>query len=200
MYPYAAFKIDGTHCDLLHNPGQVPTYFRPRVPYVLTVHDLIPLLYPQTTRLARPTIYRMLYGRTLRSATRVIASSENTKRDIQRLFSVDESRIAVVPLGINDRFAAAEAHETEAGARAEIERDRAIRARLDISSPYVLYVGTLEGRKGLGTLVDAFRILIDRGLPHQLVLAGASGWKTRGLERALARVGDQAHSHHRLRC
>jgi glycosyltransferase involved in cell wall biosynthesis len=153
-------------------------YVTPRaagVPLVVTVHDLTLLRHPE---LGTPAL-RRLVGRTARSvreATRVIADSEATRRDVVELLGAPPDRVRVVPLGCDPRFRPGDM----AAAR------RAVAAELGIDAPFVLHVGTIEPRKNLPALLSAFaRARRTRGLRQLLVLAGAPGW---GVEPVRARI------------
>jgi glycosyltransferase involved in cell wall biosynthesis len=146
-YPFALSAYGGA--DVLH----CPTYYgplRPRIPTVLTVHDLAVLRYPETfprwTRTYAPRVVPSM----IRAATRVIAVSEFTAGEIERLLSVPRERISVVPNGVEPVF-------TADGPRAE--------------GDYLLTVGTLEPRKNLArTIAAAARIGVE------LRVVGAAGW------------------------
>jgi glycosyltransferase involved in cell wall biosynthesis len=138
------------------------------VPTVVTVHDLATVLYPETKPARQRASYRFSLPRTTRRATRVIAVSEATASDVRRLWGVSGERLVVVPNGIDSSF-----EPGERGAAA-----RVVRERFGLDRPFVLFVGTLEPRKGIDLLVEAARAAPDR----TFVLAGAPGF--RGVELA----------------
>lgn len=145
VLPVQARPLDVLHCTTFRAPLRAP------LPVVVTVHDLAAIRFPEHF-----TTWTRLYARTflpvvLRAATRVLAVSEFTKRDVVELAGVPESRIDVAP------NAADTAVFTPDGPRAE--------------GDYVLAVGTLEPRKNLPRLIEATARL---GL--QLRVAGARGW------------------------
>ncbi len=63
---------------------------------------------------------------------------------------------------------------------------------LGIKEPYILYVGTIEGRKNVDLLLKAFSSLLDQGFQHSLVLAGKRGWRTARFDRALSGFKDRS--------
>jgi glycosyltransferase involved in cell wall biosynthesis len=144
-----------------------------RCPSVVTVHDLAFLRWPeQVPRRRHQYLSRELRG-SLRRAARVIAVSEATKSDLVDMMGVDQSRIVVTPLGVDERFLPATGEEI---ARFKQEQK--------IDRPYVLSVGTLEPRKNLPALLEAFGCLTGE-IPHDLVLIGAEGWLTEEIHRTL---------------
>ncbi len=129
------------------------------VPTVVTVHDLAPLLFPGSKPPAVERAFRTSVPRSVRSATRVICVSETTARDVARHWGVRQT--TVIGNGVDDAFAPGDA---------EAERRWASRT-LGIESPFVLHVGSLEPRKGLGVLIAA--AAAQPG--WRLVLAGRPG-------------------------
>jgi len=146
------------------------------VPAVVTVHDLTALLFPEAHRAkVRWSIVPFL-GRSLAAARRVVTISHATARDLAFHFPESRGRVRVVEPGVDERFRPAGAEEV---AR--------IRASVGAPEGYLLYVGTLEPRKNLGTLLTAWQALAadDPRFPP-LVVAGGPGWKSRHLAARLA--------------
>jgi glycosyltransferase involved in cell wall biosynthesis len=138
--------------DVLHCPTQrAPT--RSRVPLVVTFHDLAVLRHPETFNRWTRTYSRRVLPRVVRAASRVIAVSEFTRRELQELLDVPEEKVRVIPNAVGEPFTA--------------EGDAA-------AGDYVLAVSTLEPRKNLPRLVEGYRRAGLNGLP--LLVAGASGW------------------------
>jgi glycosyltransferase involved in cell wall biosynthesis len=151
----------------------------------VTLHDLAFLLYPATHTPASRAYYAAT-GESVRHAERVIAVSQRTASDAVRLLGVDPARIRVV-------------HEAAAPGFWPRPRDglaelaRRLGFDPDPNRPYVLFVGTLEPRKNVPLLLDAFALL-RRQLDAQLLLVGARGWLDEPIFVAHARsgVGDAA--------
>jgi glycosyltransferase involved in cell wall biosynthesis len=100
-------------------------------------------------------------------ASHIVTISENSKRDITRLYGVPASQITVAYPGVDREFFSRRSAE-------EVAR---VRMELGLEKPYIVHVGSLQPRKNLGLLMDALRVLKGKGrLNHQLVLAGMSGW------------------------
>ncbi|HYN89774.1 MAG TPA: glycosyltransferase family 1 protein, partial [Ardenticatenaceae bacterium] len=126
--------------DVLHVTGFDAPIWKP-CPVVLTVHDLIPRLFPRNL----PPISRLYWARwlpaTVRFADMVIADSESTRRDIIRLLGVPERHVEVIPLGVGEQF-------TPQSQQRVVE----CRAKYGLAQPFILFVSTLEPRKGIDTL------------------------------------------------
>jgi len=167
---------------LLHVTGFDAPVWKP-CPVVLTVHDLIGSLFPHHL----PPVSRMYWARwlpfTVRLADAVIVNSETTRRDLERLTQIPQNKVVVVPWGVDKRF-----HPQPEPIVS------ACRTRYALPERFVLNVGTLEPRKGIDTLIEAFAPLAHR-YPHDLVLAGQRGWSWQPiLDRIAAHnLGDRVH-------
>jgi alpha-1,3-rhamnosyl/mannosyltransferase len=152
------------HADLYHS-AYVAMPYAPLTPTVLTVYDLIPLLYPEQSSGRARRLAGLLNRLALRAARVVLAISEATRRDYIHHLGVHPAKIVTVPL-------AADCGDQEAGSRrqgANGESD----ARRD--TPYILYLGSNKPHKNLVRLVEAWGIA-SRRLPMadcRLVIAGA---------------------------
>lgn len=132
---------------------------------VVTVHDLIHLLFPEHLPGRLALLYaRLMLGRAARLTRRVIAVSQATSIDLQRELGLAEARIDVVPNGLDAAFLRP-VGASELGARL---------ASLGLVRPYLLFLGNPKPHKNLARLLAAYRRLVDRGDdPPRLVLAGA---------------------------
>lgn len=150
--------------DLLHAPVNVVPLLS-RVPSVVTIHDLTVMVLPDRFLPAKRRYLQAFTRLSVRVARHVIADSEHTRADVIRLLDVPPERVSAVPLGVVDHFAPP--HPDALGA---------FRARHGLPDHYLLYLGTLEPRKNLVTLLHAYAALRRRGLAWPLVLAGGKGW------------------------
>jgi glycosyltransferase involved in cell wall biosynthesis len=152
---------------------------------VVTVHDLAFLLYPGTHTPASRRYYATA-GQSVRGAERVIAVSQRTASDAVRLLGVDPARIRVVHEAAAPWFSP----RPRDGLEALAER---LRFDPDPNRPYGLFVGTLEPRKNIPLLLEAFAVL-RRTIDAQLLIVGARGWLDEPILAAHARssLGDAA--------
>lgn len=181
-YPNRAFNLS---LKTLRAPaidrlvGDVDVFFVPafrlaplsgECPLVLTVHDLSFVRYPHFFSVHRRVWHRLMEPRRLaRGATTVLAVSHATARDLQTLYGIPPSRVTVVASGIPDRMcrvSPSDAHRS------------VVRTRYRLPEQYLLFLGTLEPRKNLESLLDAYTAVRRNGLPHALVLSGVRGWIT----------------------
>jgi glycosyltransferase involved in cell wall biosynthesis len=138
-----------------------------------TIHDLVPLHFPQWVTPRTHAMHSRKYANAARTCDVIFANSGFTADDTAATLGFPRERIVVAHPGIGDDF-------TLGGPKAERE-------------PYLLTIATLEPRKNLGTLVEAFALLADTGL--RLAVAGGAGWGEQpeldrpGIDR-LGRVSD----------
>jgi glycosyltransferase involved in cell wall biosynthesis len=148
-------------------------------PSVITVHDLAIYRNPRWFPGRQPLSTRLVVPRSILRADVVISVSENTARDIVEIFGIDRERIQVVPHGISPKFRPMGGEE-----KAEA------RARLGLPERFILFVGTIEPRKNLETLLDAWAMMRDR---PDLVVVGSWGWSYEAIQAKMARLGPRLH-------
>lgn len=153
--------------DLLHGMA-FATPVAAACPTVVTVHDLSFLRFPEAFRRANRAYLSAFTKLSVRQATRVIVGAESTRRDVIELAGARPERVVTVPYGVTDAFAPAPAE-----AAAEFRR------RKGLPEQFILFLGTLEPRKNIGRLIEAYALLRERELPNRapkLVIAGGKGW------------------------
>jgi len=165
--------------DVVHfTNGMIP--LAPSVPTVVTIHDMSLTLFPRYHPLRRVVLNRPLVNVAARRADAVITVSDSAKRDIVGLYGLDADRVRVV-------------HEAPAPSFRPVHDMAAlqrVRQSYGLADRFVLYVGTIEPRKNLPTLIDAFAARRRAGdLPHQLVCVGPYGWLCRDIESRVERLG-----------
>ncbi len=151
--------------DVLHSPDFIPPMHR-RLPAVITVHDLAFLHFPEILDDAAKRYYGQI-GAAVRSADAIIAVSQSTRRDIEELLAVPPDRITVVPEAASPIFRPHELGPDE---------QRVINGVPLVAGTFALFVGTIEPRKNLETVLRSLAALADRQEPPDLVIAGPRGW------------------------
>ncbi len=157
--------LRGLHTDLYHGLAFVAPLRAP-CPTVITVHDLSFITRPQTHKRFN-RIYLALFTRlSCRRAQRVITVSEWTKRDVVNLLGVDPARVDAIPLGVNPRFHPLPMPEVSAFQQAN-----------HIGAQTIFFLGSLEPRKNLLALIEAFHEVLARTPQAELIVGGSLGWK-----------------------
>lgn len=163
--PYRLFfgkQSDITHFFNFHVPPGVSGKT------VSIVHDMAYKAFPETVRFKTKIMLDLSLKRSCRRADRILTVSEFSKRELMKYLSIPEERITVVPNGVDlERF------------RTNINESIVEKARkaYNIPKDYLLYLGTLEPRKNIERLIEAYAILrAEVGDIPALVLAGRKGW------------------------
>src|SRR5271167_3714609 len=167
-------------CDVVHIPH---LFWIPRglsCPYVLTVHDLLEHMYgSRNASSTRRNLHFYLTRRVLRKAARVIAVSQFTKNEIEKLLAIPNARIEVVYNAIDERFL--HGHATAA------EREL-IAQRYLVNYPFILYAGAIRPHKNVVRIIEAFSALKSELQKEQMYP-----------DLKLIIIGDDLSSHPRLR-
>ena len=150
---------------------------------VVTIYDVSFVNYPECHTEANRL--HCLNG-TLESsieADRIIAISQNTKKDLVEYFNVGDDRIAVIPLAAREEFHPRPMEEVKAF----------VAKRWGLDQPYLLSVGTVEPRKNLKHLIRVYRCLPEElRNQHPLVIAGGKGWLSSDLYQWILEMGAQS--------
>jgi glycosyltransferase involved in cell wall biosynthesis len=153
--------------DLIHCPDFIPPFHR-SCRAVVTIHDVAFLRFPGLLTAEGQRYYGQI-NHAVRSAERIIAVSQSTKRDLVALTGADERKITVIYEAAGPLFHPADA-----------EHIQAIRQRYGIDGDYILFVSTIEPRKNIPFLLEAYARMKDTwkgsGAVPRLVLAGKKGW------------------------
>ena len=157
-----------TRAELLHLPVGLGPWRVPR-PLVLTINDVMALEHPEWFSRANVLQQRLALRRLAHAARRVLVPSAWTAERLVAATGVDRDRVRIVPWGVGAPFAPGVA-------------DEAVPRRLGVDGPYVLAVGTLQPRKGLGDVLDAVAAL-QTG--HRLVVVGGRGWRDEAIAERL---------------
>ncbi|HEX7288694.1 MAG TPA: glycosyltransferase family 1 protein [Candidatus Angelobacter sp.] len=141
-----------------------------RVPLVCTIHDTTPVVAPSHSAMV---LWQQRYflRAAVKASRRIITVSECSKADIVRVFGLKEDKIAVVYNGV-DRTVFNEQPADAAVQRRVLEK-------IGVCRPYIFHHGTIQPRKNLARLIEAYRRLVagNRNLEFDLVLAGGLGWE-----------------------
>lgn len=179
MQAQAPRMLRELNVDVAHfTNGMVP--LASRVTTIVTIHDMSLTLYPRFHPARRVLLNRPLVDLAARRADAIITVSESAKRDIVALYGLPADRVHVI-------------HEAAAPAFQPIddpaERAR-VRARYGLRERLILYVGTIEPRKNLPKLIEAFAARRRSGelREHQLVCVGPYGWLSRDIEQKIAQL------------
>ena len=157
--------------DLLHSMAFVTPLLSP-CPSVITIYDLSFIIFPQSFKYLKRLYLTLLTRPSARKAKRIITISESTKRDTVRLLGVSSEKVDIVHCGVDKAF-----HPLPEGEIASFRQKHGLPERI------ILFVGTIEPRKNVVRLIEAYSRLRDGQV--KLVIGGAKGWL---YEEVFARV------------
>ena len=174
--------LNRENLDIFHSPANViPFYYSKKS--VITVHDLaiykFPEFFPKTFLSRQAFSTKILVPKSLAQASQIIAVSKNTKKDIIEEFGLAEEKIEVVYEGVT----------TNQEICANVANWENVFKKYGIKEKFILFLGTIEPRKNIVSLIRAFRnarLVYDSPLKdYQLIIAGGSGWNDQPIYQAI---------------
>ena len=162
--------------DVLFVPASTLPLIHPASVY--TEHDVAWIYYPEVFTWYMRQFHRVFSWLARSGSTKIIAISETTKKDLVDHYNVDPAKIAVVPHGYT---------KSSTGRADALAASPELRAKLP--EKYLLFLSTIQPRKNLELLIEAFRELKTEypELPHKLVVVGKPGWK---FQEILIKIAD----------
>lgn len=154
-------QLKKDHINLFHGLSQeIPVGLKlAKIPSVVTIHDLIYFLYPAYFKPVDRYIYHLKVRYACKNSSRIIAISECTKRDLVRLYGVQEDLIDVIYQSCDDSFKKPRSLET----------NLAVTSKYNLPQKYLLNVGTIEPRKNLLLIIRALKSIDNN---YKLVVVG----------------------------
>ena len=173
MFVIIPYIIRKHKIDLVIEPAHFGPFNLPkRIARVTVIHDLTPIKFPHFHNFHSQLLQRIFLPSILKRARLIISNSQSTSRDIAQTYGISKNKIATILLG-KDTFY----HRTS---------ERTFLDKYKIEKPFFHFVGTVEPRKDLVTLLKAytlFRQSVDK--PVKLYIAGSKGWKADAFYEAL---------------
>ena len=182
LFPYGVYRriwsmLPLTYNKLVHSHSEIYHFFDYIVPpkiegkVITTIHDMTYVLYPEMVEKKTMERIKKDIKYSVNRADKIITVSESSKKDIVKFLNVDESKIEVVYNGVEyERFCKSYTKEQELS----------IKKKYNIPDKYILYMGTLEPRKNIESIISAFSIFISNNNVYsddiKLVIAGKKGW------------------------
>ncbi|MCA9269239.1 MAG: glycosyltransferase family 4 protein, partial [Planctomycetales bacterium] len=175
--------VQRSGADLLHVQYNAPPVSP--CPFVVSVHDVGWIKYPQFFTPGMRSRLALLTPNTLRRARRVFALTQAIANEIAEVYDTPLDRIDVVSPAVDPVF---RPDHADSALKAVLER-------YHLPKDFVLYTGALQPRKNLTRLATAFSRLVKKGLPHSLVIAGRRAWLHKGMLEDIERLklGDRLH-------
>lgn len=161
----APYYINKLKLDVVWFPKNVIPYFV-KAKKIVTIHDLAYFLPEYNAYPLVDTIYmRIMIKNSCKRADKIIAISENTKKDVIHLFGVPDKKIDVIYEAADEKYRVIKDKKG-------LER---VRKKYNLGREFILFTGGISPRKNLVRLIEAFNQISDK-IPHDLVLTGGKGW------------------------
>ncbi len=175
--PYSPFSLKGMWAirkeikrfkiDLFHSTNFMIPLLGPKIKYVATVHDLIPLIHPEYTPKAKKTrfywLYKTLMQHIVKKCALILTDSEHSKKDLVQTLSVPEERVQRIYISIDGKYKP----------KTTSVFPEAIEKEMNVRPPYFLYVGRHDPYKNILGLVQAYAdTLKEEPNPIPLVVTG----------------------------
>ena len=159
LFKKATWVVEPAHFGPFHLPKKIKR--------VTVIHDLTPVLYPQWHTFNSRFLQKLFLPSILRNSTHIVTVSHHTQSDLEHYEPQTQGKITVIYPGISPAFTPQPSTTSY--------------------DPYILFTGTLEPRKNVVTLINAFTLLKSQPAfsHYRLLLIGKKGWKNEALEDAL---------------
>ena len=144
------------------------TDYTKKMKYILTIHDLAIFKFKKIGSFYNTIIQKIIVKKACNNADKIIAISNATKKDIVDICNIPEEKIEVIYNGTNYTEQYGIAEKEEKNILKELEID---------NKEYILFLGTIEPRKNVDTIIKAFEILKEKNKKLILVIAGGLGWR-----------------------
>ncbi|MGA3085215.1 MAG: glycosyltransferase family 1 protein [Thermodesulfobacteriota bacterium] len=162
--------------NVFHGPASLIPFRKDHYGLIVTIHDLVAFLFPETIPLKYGAYMRYLLRQAVKKADKIIAVSHHTKKDLIRILKVSSEKIVVIHEAPSPIFFPYDKKEAQAR----------LKQQYGITKKFIYHLGNIEPRKNLIVLLEAFtRVCQDLGNEYQLVVSGQKGWLTRSLSHFL---------------
>lgn len=170
-----AKDIKSTLPDIFFGPSSyiIPSLLpKNKIKIVFTVHDLVAFLFKGTHQRRAVIIEKLFLKKALKKAAKVLTVSQNTKKDLQEFFKIEDERIAVIPCAAEETYSPTQVPDT-------------FKKETNLPDNFFIAVGTIEPRKNYETLIQAFAMVHEKYPTHHLVIVGEKGWGKTNLEESI---------------
>jgi glycosyltransferase involved in cell wall biosynthesis len=165
-------RIGKSQSDILFMPNLNTLAKKRKTPLVVTFHDLSYEIYADFFSRRMRAWHRVVQPKRIaHEADVIIAVSESTKQDLVELYGVDSKKVRVIYPGVSNMYTPIDLNSREY--RSEVAL---VRKKYELPNEFVLYLGTLEPRKNVGMVIEAFEAIAAKYPSLDLVIAGKKGW------------------------
>ena len=170
IFPLIARKLK---VDAVLEPAHFGPFNLPgKIKRITVIHDLTPILFPHLHRYHSQLLQRIFLKRILKKAALILSNSDNTSNDLYRHYPFTRGKVKRIYLGKEDHF--------------RVNEDREITSKYNLDEKYFISVGTIEPRKNLTILLNAYQTFRNENREsYKLIIVGKKGWKSDAFFAAL---------------
>jgi glycosyltransferase involved in cell wall biosynthesis len=169
-------RLKEKEIDVFHGPASLIPFRKDHYRVVVTIHDLVAFLFPETIPLKYGAYMRFLLRQAVKRANKIISVSYHTRQDLIKILKVPPEKIVVI-------------HEAPSPNFRPIDHNKVrtlLKEKYGITKKYIYHLGNIEPRKNLIVLLEAFTLVCrEFGSEYQLVVSGQKGWLIRSLSQFL---------------
>jgi glycosyltransferase involved in cell wall biosynthesis len=166
--------------DIMHYPAFPPGLFSKK-PYVFTVHDANIWEFPETLSWKGKLYFKPLSLLAVKGASKIITVSQSSASSIAERIGAPKRKIIITGEGISNEFRII-------NNQAKIEHTR---KKYRLPEKFILFVGSIEPRKNIIRLINAFAKIkrMNGSIPHKLLLVGRKAWGKKAIEQEISKIG-----------
>jgi glycosyltransferase involved in cell wall biosynthesis len=169
-------RLKRMEIDIFHGPASLIPFRKDHYGLVVTIHDLVAFLFPETIPLKYGAYMRYLLRQAVKRANRIISVSEHTRQDLMKILNVPSEKITVIHEAPSPIFRPDDKEAVQSR----------LKNRYGITKKFIYHLGNIEPRKNLIVLLEAFtRVCRELGNEYQLVVSGQKGWLIHSLSHFL---------------
>ena len=189
------FELKNYKIDVLHSPNYITPLIKHGLKIIVTIHDLTFLIFPEKFTITKRLFFRFFVPRFIKKADKIIAVSNNTKKDILNFFKVNEDKIEVTYESIPEYYYKREENiedkrSDNISETRDRDEDRNILKKYGIEKKFILFVGMIEPRKNVLNILKAYK-KIEKDLDADLVIVGKKGWYFKEIEEYFERAKEE---------
>jgi glycosyltransferase involved in cell wall biosynthesis len=167
--------------NLLHDPIGLAPFSLCHSYRLVTIHDVFPLSFPGHSTIFEDLLYRFWLPLILTHFDVIITVSQNSKQDICKFLHIGDQKVIVIPAASTKHFRYLPQEEVSM-----------LLARYGVIRPYILYVGSVEPRKNLLRMLDAYQLLLRWSDRWKFMIVGARNyWKSYPVAQKVEQLGLQ---------